>query len=557
MKKVLFSLMAMLLLSISGIAQTTYTKVTSTSGLEVGANYLIVAHHDDAGILAMGYQKSNNRHAVVVSENGESITVTPGTDPSSETDVFQFTLGGSANAWTLFDEVKGGYLYAASNSSNNLKTQTTLDANGQWSITFNGDGTAEVVAQGENGRNNMRFNPNTANNAPLFSCYAETSNIDTRVSLYKAGGGVQPDPEPSNYPTNFTATVNELSITLTWTDATGAQLPDKYLVIATTSGITVPVDGTPVANSDMVTNVNYGVETVTFSGLVGGATYKFAIFPYTNSGSNIDYLTSGNFPIAEATTENVNYLIFEDFDEDLGVFTTFDAYGDQSWHQATHQGITFANMNGYANNAANVNEDWLIAQVPTILDVVFTEIFLEFRTAMKFDGDPIRVMVSGDYDGQSDPSDFTWSNITDAFEYSTGNYEWVESGKVNIINVVGDFANSGNNWYVAFVYNSSNEAAASWEIDYVKISCNFTTSVNENDAQTVNLYPNPASEQISFVLDEAAEVSIFDMTGRKVSTMNVIAGEAQLNVSELVNGVYFVNFRFANGSTAVSKFVKF
>ena len=71
------------------------------------------------------------------------------------------------------------------------------------------------------------------------------------------------------------------------------------------------------------------------------------------------------------------------------------------------------------------------------------------------------------------------------------------------------------------------------------------------------IFPNPASEQISFVLDEAAEVSIFDMTGRKVSTMNVVAGEAQLNVSELVNGVYFVNFRFANGSTAVSKFVKF
>jgi hypothetical protein len=47
------------------------------------------------------------------------------------------------------------------------------------------------------------------------------------------------------------------------------------------------------------------------------------------------------------------------------------------------------------------------------------------------------------------------------------------------------------------------------------------------------------------------------MTGRKVSTTNVAAGQVQLNVSELVDGVYFVNFRYANGSTAVSKFVKF
>ena len=208
MKKVLFSLAAMLLLSVSGFAQTTYTKVTSASGLEAGANYLIVAHYDDLGVLAMGYQKANNRHAVVVSENGESITITPGTDPASETEVFQFTLGGSTGAWTLFDAVKGGYLYAASSSSNNLKTQTELDANGEWSITFDAEGTAEVVAQGENTRNYMRFNPNTQNNAPLFSCYSETSTVGALVSLYKSGGGtVTPDPEPSNYPTNFAATV--------------------------------------------------------------------------------------------------------------------------------------------------------------------------------------------------------------------------------------------------------------------------------------------------------------------------------------------------------------
>ena len=159
MKKVLFSLVAMLFLSLSGIAQTTFAKVTSASELEPGANYLIVAHHDDFGALAMGYQKSNNRNAVVVTESGDAITVTLGTDPNSSTDVFQFTLGGNAGAWTLFDEVKGGYLYAASSSGNQLKTQTTLDANGEWNITFNNDGTAEVVAQGENTRNNMRFNP--------------------------------------------------------------------------------------------------------------------------------------------------------------------------------------------------------------------------------------------------------------------------------------------------------------------------------------------------------------------------------------------------------------
>ena len=552
MKKVLFSLMAMLLLSISGIAQTTYTLVNSASQLQAG-QYILVGYDNDGNAFVMGYQKSNNRHALEITDNGGVITATVATDASQQDAPFEFTLGGSAGAWTIFDPLNNGYLYAAG-GGNYLRTQGTLDDKGMWTITDGEEGGMVPVSNGGVDQCYMRYNKTST----LFGCYKEstTSGMAT-VYFFKAGGAAQPDPEPSNYPTNFAAMLDEVNVTLTWTDATGSQLPAKYLVLATTGNITVPVDGTPVANSDLAVNVNYGVETVTFSGLEGGATYKFAIFPYTNSGANIDYLTAGDYPVVTVTTENINYLLFEDFDEELGVFTAYDAYGEQAWHQGTYQGTTYANMNGYAANAAHQNEDWLIGEVPGMTDTQFTDIFLEFRTAMKFDGEPLRVMVSGNYDGNSAPTDFDWIDITDAFDYSAGNYEWVESGKVNIIDEVGDFANSGNSWYVAFVYYSTEEAASSWEIDYVKVSAQFVTSVNENGTAAVSLYPNPASEQVSFVLDEAAEVSIYDMTGRKVSTTNVAAGQVQLNVSELVDGVYFVNFRYANGGTAVSKFVKF
>ena len=556
MKKVLFSLAAMLLLSVSGFAQTTYTKVTSASGLEAGANYLIVAHYDDLGVLAMGYQKANNRHAVVVSENGESITITPGTDPASETEVFQFTLGGSTGAWTLFDAVKGGYLYAASSSSNNLKTQTELDANGHWSITFDAEGTAEVVAQGENTRNYMRFNPNTQNNAPLFSCYSETSTVGALVSLYKSGGGtVTPDPEPSNYPTNFHCLTNEdgLSITLDWNDATGGQLPANYLVLASTGNITVPVDGTPVADGDLAKNVAYGEQTVTFSDLQGGTAYHFAIFPYTNGGSNIDYKTDGNYPTTIGSTEQIITLFFEDFDEELGVFTAHNLVGDQEWHHGEYQGTTYANMNGYSGGA-NDNEDWLIS--PAISSQGNQDALLSFSTAMKFEGEPLLVKVSVNYDGESNPEGFDWIDITDMFDYSTGNYEWVESGTVNIWSVLDGYGLGYPDFYVAFVYTSTTEGAASWEIDYVKVVSYGAESVAEQNS-TIGLYPNPASEQVSFVLESDAQVSIFDMTGRKVNEVNMAAGEAQLNVSELEGGVYFVNIRYANGGTAVSKFVKY
>ena len=546
MEKVLFSLVAILLLAMNGVAQTTYTMVTSASQLEAGAQYLLVGYDNDGNAFAMGYQKSNNRHALAISEAGGVITATVATDPSSQTDPFEFTLMIYDGDWVIYDQLNNGYL-CAPGGGNYLRTQTDVTMNSRWTITDGEEGGMVPVSNGGVEQCYMRYNISST----LFGCYKPSSSVVAPVYFFKAGGSAQPDPEPSNYPTNFTATVDEVSVTFTWTDATGTQLPHKYLVLGSMGNITVPTDGTPVADGDLVKNVAYGIQTVTFSGLQGGTTYHFAIFPYTNSGSNIDYKTDGNYPTVNVTTENITYLLFEDFDEDLGVFTTFDAYGDQTWHQASYQGTAYANMNGYANGAAHQNEDWLISPEVEIPFDLWEEISIEFRTAMKFDGDPLRVMISMNYDGQSDPSDFVWVDITDAFDFSTGNYEWVESGAF----VIND--PYPGRYYLAFVYTSTDEAASSWEIDYVKVTGVEYVSVNENLTQSIGLYPNPAREQVSFLLDDDAEVSIFDMTGRKVSVSECKAGQAQLNVNELENGVYFVNFRFANGSTTVSKFVKF
>lgn len=547
MKKVLFSLVAVLLLSLSGIAQTTYTMVNSASQLEAGAQYILVGYDNDGQAFVMSYQKSNNRHALTIDENGGVITTTVATDPSSQDEPFEFTLDGAPGAWTIFDPLNNGYL-CAPGGGNYLRTQATLDDKGRWTITDGDEGGMVPVSNGGVEQCYMRYNITST----LFGCYKESSNVAAPVYFFKAGGAAAPDPEPSNYPTEFEVYVDGVDVYAVWEDATGEQLPYKYLVLASTGSITVPTDGTPVPDGDLAKNVAYGVNVAVFSGLQANTTYHFAIFPYTNSGSNIDYKTNGTYPTATATTEEVYYLINEDFDEDLGVFFTYDSYGEQGWHQGSYQGTTYANMNGYANGAANQNEDWLIgfAEIPE--GVGYNEIWVEFRTAMKFDGDQLRVAISTDYDGVSDPGEFNWENITDAFDYSTGNYEWVESGALDVADIV-----DNQSFYIAFIYTSTPEAAASWEIDYVRVTGRDMTAVNENEITTVNLYPNPANEQVSFVLDNDAQVSIFDVTGRMVSEMNATAGNVQLNVSELESGVYFVNFRYANGTTTVSKFVKF
>ena len=112
-------------------------------------------------------------------------------------------------------------------------------------------------------------------------------------------------------------------------------------------------------------------------------------------------------------------------------------------------------------------------------------------------------------------------------------------------------------FYLAFIYTCTDEVASSWEIDYVKVIGQDLTAVNESEVATIGLYPNPAHETVSFSLEGDAQVSVFDVTGRMVSTMNMAAGEAQYQVSELESGVYFLNVRYADGKTAVTRFVKF
>ena len=352
MKKVLFSLVAVLLLSLSGIAQTTYTMVNSASQLEAGAQYILVGYDNDGQAFVMSYQKSNNRHALTIDENGGVITTTVATDPSSQDEPFEFTLDGAPGAWTIFDPLNNGYL-CAPGGGNYLRTQATLDDKGRWTITDGDEGGMVPVSNGGVEQCYMRYNITST----LFGCYKESSNVAAPVYFFKAGGAAAPDPEPSNYPTEFEVYVDGVDVYAVWEDATGEQLPYKYLVLASTGSITVPTDGTPVPDGDLAKNVAYGVNVAVFSGLQANTTYHFAIFPYTNSGSNIDYKTNGTYPTATATTEEVYYLINEDFDEDLGVFFTYDSYGEQGWHQGSYQGTTYANMNGYANGAANQNED--------------------------------------------------------------------------------------------------------------------------------------------------------------------------------------------------------
>lgn len=543
----LFSLLT-LVMGFSVKAQTnTYSMVTSTSELYVGAKVLLVGYNDAAdSAFMMSYQKSNNRHAVYTTQTGNSISTSVAVSATSETEPFEFTVGGSEGAWTFYDELKSGYLYAAG-GGNYLKTQTSLDSKGEWTISMT-NGACVFTSNGGVEQCYMRFNINHSG-SPLFGCYKPTSNVTAPVYIFIAGGTPTLDPEPSNYPANFTAEAERTTIDLEWNASTGTQLPRGYLVVGSTGAITVPTDGTPVTNDfdaadgHVAFNVLSGTECE-FSGLMGNTTYTFAIFPYTNSGENIDYKTDGTYPTASATTGNVTCLVDTDFDGSLAPFTAYNVTGEQEWTPSSYSGVNFAKMNGYASGSAFANEDWLIS--PNLFaNGKYQSISVSFDNAFKFDGNALMVMISGAYDGQGDPNDFQWEDITDDFDWSAGDYVWQESGEV-----IYEIENA-NSLYIAFVYTSTDAAASTWEVTDVEIFGMGYNAVEEVSAQSLNIYPNPATSCFKFNIENDATVEIIDMTGRMVMSIEAKAGENNVNVSELGNGVYFVKM-----GASVVKFVK-
>jgi hypothetical protein len=117
--------------------------------------------------------------------------------------------------------------------------------------------------------------------------------------------------EPTNHASNFTAvSPTYSSITVTWLDNDGAQPATGFLILANTTGTFIdPVDGTAIANDyelydgSGAANVNHGVQTFTWYSLISSTPYYFAIYPYTNTGTNIDYKIAPTVPTASVTTQ--------------------------------------------------------------------------------------------------------------------------------------------------------------------------------------------------------------------------------------------------------------
>jgi hypothetical protein len=153
----------------------------------------------------------------------------------------------------------------------------------------------------------------------------------------------------------------------------------------------------------------------------------------------------------------------EIFDGNLGDFYPFSKTGDQIWIASSYSSGTytkFAKMSGYSGGNKE-NEDWLIS--PEFTPASASGITLTFASATNYNGPALQLKYSTNYDGFSAPSTATWTDITGsaAWPAEASSFVWVESGNVSIA--------GATPVRFAFVYTSTTEAAATWEVANVNV----------------------------------------------------------------------------------------
>ncbi|MBA5629132.1 DUF5689 domain-containing protein [Moheibacter lacus] len=153
-------------------------------------------------------------------------------------------------------------------------------------------------------------------------------------------------------------------------------------------------------------------------------------------------------------------LFSDGFDNGLANWTTQSVVGAQIWETRNFGNpAPCAYMSGFASGN-QVNEDWLVSNAISAPSTL-SNLYLSFETDRGYNGNALEVFYTTNFTG--DVTTTTWTSLPATLDTQNDWNTWTNSGNLDVSAAI------GGDLYIAFKYTSTTSAAATWELDNVKV----------------------------------------------------------------------------------------
>ncbi|MBR0077063.1 MAG: T9SS type A sorting domain-containing protein [Bacteroidales bacterium] len=170
-------------------------------------------------------------------------------------------------------------------------------------------------------------------------------------------------------------------------------------------------------------------------------------------------------------------------------------------------------------------------------------------------------------EANADLSDLRFNGVTvEGFDPAVTEYTLTFEGSYGVQELTATAASE----YATLTINQPEEVGDMQYVGSVTVTCdeltktytvtiNYEVGIDEQIIRHFTLYPNPANDQVTIVLDEnvkADEVVLYNMAGQTVLSQKISEGQTTLSVRNLQSGTYFAAVRNGNNVIGIQKIVK-
>lgn len=283
---------------------------------------IVIASGTNGTVCVFGEDRGNNRL-------GYSYTIDDGVIVS-DSNIYPLTVGAGITQpsyFTLYDPDNDGYIAASSSSSNNLKTNASINDDAEWQIVVDSESKATTFVATGSSYTRKYLRHNSSNTPPLFSAYAEGKQDD--VYIFKMSSST-------------VVAASDLDIAYT---VTSVEIP--YNVFNASGSTTVAFKTNPGSCASNLA-INEGTKKVTFDITANTGDLRTIEVNITNNGVT----KTVSITQAAAPTKLVMSTITATPYEDHIVFTWPEVSG------ATGYAISINNGSSYDTPQTDLSYDW-------------------------------------------------------------------------------------------------------------------------------------------------------------------------------------------------------